>query len=186
MLKKVWMVVPLLALMLVSFPAGAQDDNGPIEVPELAVDGMATMHQYFPAGVWDYSFSPGQSGDVVLTAQDSEAYGVVRWLRFPEIDYDVQQIEETIDEGWMDRLLVNYVDTEIVDRCVLNDSLLFIDITGSDGNEHPYAIHYWVWVDDTGWNDLFLGVAPEEIESLEDFEEGYLEASGTCEEEAEE
>lgn len=186
MLRKVRLVIPLLALLLVSFPAGAQDDNNsPIEVPELAVDGMATMHQYFPAGVWDYSFSAGQSGDVVLTALSSDPHGVVRWVRFPAIEYDIEQIEETINEDWMDGILVNYNNTETLARCVIDDSRLFIDITGFDGNEHPYAIHYWTWVDDTGWNDLFLGVAPEEVESLEEFEEGYLEAIGTCDEEEE-
>ncbi|MCI0713189.1 MAG: hypothetical protein L0154_23740 [Chloroflexi bacterium] len=186
MAKKVWMVIPIVVFLLVRFPAGAQDDNEPIEVPAMAVDGMATMHQYFPAGDWDYSFSPGQSDDVVLTALSSEPHGVVRWVRFPAIEYDLEEIQETINEAWMDGILINYNNTEISGRCVIDDSLLFIDITGFDGNERPYAIHYWVWVDDTGWNDLFIGIAPEATEILEEFEEGHLEVVGACEEEEEE
>ena len=175
MKKILWVIIPLLTLL--SFPARAQYEDEPIEVPAAVVNSMTILHPFFPAGEWQYSFAPRQVGGFDTYAISE--HSAITWTYYPTLIYDLEDLDEIVDQAWVNVIIHNYDNTKTIERCIVDDTYLFYDIVGFSNGE-DYTMHYWVWIDDTGWNEFFAAITFDDQEPLFAFEEDYFEVTAAC------
>ncbi|MCI0709408.1 MAG: hypothetical protein L0154_04520 [Chloroflexi bacterium] len=178
MKRMLWVIIPLLTLL--SFPAQAQNKEEPIEVPAAVVNSMVILHPYFPAGEWKYSFSSREPDTIDVFAIAPER--VIVWTFQPIFIFDIEAVERIVDQDWVDVITSNYDNTRTIGRCILDDTYLLYEIAGTS-NDKDFTIHYWVWIDDTGWNEFLAAIGVDYQLPVLEFEEEYFGTRGTCKEE---
>lgn len=149
------------------------------EVSDLAAEVEAWGGAVFSDAAWQ--FQRTQSARELSVVWQREEPPAVAYFAgdFAFDTYTVKQVDNFINNDWMEVTFINYDEIEFQTRCMV-DHYVVVHLTAQDqGND--YVVRYWVWSEDGAFKEFFMTLLQDDAAELERHANQLFGDAASCE-----